>query len=40
LLGILPTDDEIKILREFEGDKALLGIPEVYVDGIRKINGF
>ena len=40
LIGILPTEDEIKLVREFEGDRALLGIPETYVDGIRKINGF
>ena len=28
LLGICPADEEIKQLREFEGDKSALGLPE------------
>ena len=28
LLGICPAEEEIKLLREFEGDKSALGQPE------------
>ncbi|CAD8050953.1 unnamed protein product [Paramecium primaurelia] len=37
---IIPTDEEIKIISEFQGQKDLLGVVETFIDSIRQINGF
>lgn len=33
--AICPTEEEIKLLSEYTGDRDLLGNPELFVDSIR-----
>ncbi|CAD8063926.1 unnamed protein product [Paramecium sonneborni] len=37
---IIPTDEEIKIVSEFSGQRDLLGVVETFIDNIKQINGF
>ncbi|CAD8150861.1 unnamed protein product [Paramecium octaurelia] len=37
---IIPTDEEIKIVSEFQGQRDLLGVVETFIDTIRQVNGF
>lgn len=37
---ICPTDEDVKIVKKYDGDKALLGNPEKFVDLISKVNGY
>ncbi|CAD8057754.1 unnamed protein product [Paramecium primaurelia] len=37
---IIPTDEEIKIISEFQGQRDLLGVVETFIDSIRQVNGF
>ncbi|CAD8067857.1 unnamed protein product [Paramecium sonneborni] len=37
---VIPTDEEIKIVSEFQGQRDLLGVVETFIDSIRQINGF
>ncbi|CAK65839.1 unnamed protein product (macronuclear) [Paramecium tetraurelia] len=37
---IIPTDEEIKTISEFQGQRELLGVVETFIDSIRQVNGF
>ncbi|CAD8104412.1 unnamed protein product [Paramecium sonneborni] len=38
--AICPTDEEVKLLAEYTGEKELLGQPELFIDSIRTVHGF
>ncbi|CAD8090063.1 unnamed protein product [Paramecium primaurelia] len=38
--GICPTEEEVKQLSEYSGEKDQLGNPELFVDALRTVNGF
>lgn len=37
---IAPTDEEVGLLKGYDGDKNLLGTPEKFVDELKNVKGF